>query len=109
MVFGRRQQPPGGKPQQPRPAQPVRAVEAPPLQAAAPEDVRINVVTAAKEFIALLMVEYDSGGGRVHAETAIGAAAALTGEFAQRSTGLPVPEDKPKYVFGDAINHVLEE
>jgi hypothetical protein len=108
MPFGRRQQPPGGKPAQPPRPEPLRPVEAPPLQGPEPEDVTINVVTAAKEFIVLLIAEYDGGGG-VHAETAIGAAAALTGEFAQRSTGLPIPEDKPRYVFGDAINDVPYE
>jgi len=109
MPFGRRQQPPGGKPAQPPQPETPRAVEAPPLQAPEPEAFNSNILPASKEFITFLLARYDSGGGQVHAESIIGAAAALTGEFAQRAAGVPFGNGKPGYVFGDAINEVLIE
>jgi hypothetical protein len=109
MPFGRRQQPPGGKPAQPSQPAPLRPVEAPPLQGPAPEAFNSNILPASKEFIAFLLARYDSGGGPIHAESIIGAAAALTGEFAQRAAGVPFGDGKPGYVFGDPINEVLIE
>jgi hypothetical protein len=109
MPFGRRQQPPGGKPAQPPPPQPARAVEAPPLQAPEPEALNANLQPASKEFIRFFLRQYDGDGGMVHAESVIGAAAALTGEFAQRASGLAISTGKPGYIFGDAINDVLIE
>ena len=108
MPFGRRQQPPGGKPAQPPQPEIPRAVEAPPLQAPEPEPFNANLQPASKEFIAFLLGEY-AGGGMVHAESVIGAAAALTGEFAQRASGAAISTGKPGYIFGDAINDVLIE
>jgi hypothetical protein len=109
MAFGRRQQPPGGKPARPPQPEPLRTVEAPPSQAPEPEAFNPNILPASKEFIAFLLARYDSGGGLVHAESIIGAAAALTGEFAQRTAGGPFGDGRPGYVFGDAINEVLIE
>src|SRR3954464_10743127 len=109
MPFGRRQQPPGGKPAQPPQPETPRAVEAPPLQAPEPEAFNSNILPASKELIAFLLASYDSSSGLVHAESIIGAAAALTGEFAQRAAGVPFGNGKPGYVFGDAINEVLIE
>src|SRR5262245_31769941 len=115
MPFGRRQQPPGGPKPEPTPQRPVvaepmpRAVDSPSLQPAAPETVASKVVAAAHELITFLLARYDGGGGRVHAESVIGAAAALTGEFAQRATGEIIPQGKPAYIFGDRINDILLE
>ena len=109
MPFGRRQQPPGGQSTQPSQPEILRAVEAPPLQAPEPEAFNSNILPASKELTALLLARYDSGGGLIHAESIIGAAAALTGEFAQRAAGGPFGTGKPGYVFGDAINEVLIE
>ena len=109
MPFGRRQQPPGGKPAQPPQPETPRAVAAPPLQGPEPEAFNSNILPASKELIAFLLASYDSSSGLVHAESIIGAAAALTGEFAQRAAGVPFGNGKPGYVFGDAINDVLIE
>jgi hypothetical protein len=109
MPFGRRQQPPSGKAAQPPQPAPLRPVEAPPLRGPAPEAFNANILPASKEFIAFLLARYDSGDGVVHAESIIGAAAALTGEFAQRAAGVLFGDGKPGYVFGDPINEVLIE
>jgi hypothetical protein len=111
MTFGRRQQPPGAKPVQPaQPSpEPLRAVDAPPVQPAAPEAFNANIVPASKEFMAFLLGRYDSGDGLIHAESVIGAAAALTGEFAQRAAVGSLGTGKPGYIFGDAINDLLIE
>jgi len=108
MPFGRRQQPPGKPAQAPQPA-PLHTVEAPQLQGPEPEAFNTNILPASKEFIAFMMGRYDSGGGLIHAESVIGAAAALTGEFAQRAAGVPFGNGQPGYIFGDAINEVLIE
>jgi hypothetical protein len=50
-----------------------------------------NIIDAAREIAARLKAAYlDSG--RIHAETVIGAAAAIAGEWSLWATGLPVPE-----------------
>jgi hypothetical protein len=102
MPFGRRQQPPDRKP-----AQPLRPAEAPPLQGPVPEAFNANILPASKELIAFLLARYDSGAGLIHAESVIGAAAALTGEFVQRAAGGPSGDGRPGYVFGDPVNEVL--
>ena len=116
MPFGRRQQ----QPTAPRSVPPVELARmpSPPLQVdeavlCAPQPVRNetfnpNIVPASREFIAFLMSRYDTD-GHVHAESVIGAAAALTGEFAQRAAGIAFGGGNPGYVFGDAINEVLLE
>src|SRR3954454_24925574 len=109
MPFGRRQQPPDGNPVQPSQPASLRRVAAPPLHGPEPAAFNSNILLASKEFIAFLLARYDSGGGLIHAESIIGAAAALTGEFAQRAAGVPFGNGKPGYVFGDAINEVLIE
>jgi hypothetical protein len=89
MSFGRRQQPPGTRPS--------RAGSSPPLQPVAPG--ASHTAEAAKSLIALLLATYTHG-GTVHAETVIGAAAALAGEFAQRAADPSEPY---------AINDILFE
>ena len=111
MTFGRRQQPPGAPPS-PRPESPrprPQAVAAPPLQPHQPEPFNPHTLAASQEFVALLLAEYGGGNGQVHAPSVIGAAAALTGEFAQRAGDIRFDTGKPGYVFGDAINEVLLE
>jgi hypothetical protein len=111
MTFGRRQQPPGGSPSQ-RPEPPrarPQAVQSPPLQPHEGEPFNPRTLAASQEFVALLLAAYGDGEGRVHAPSVIGAAAALTGEFAQRAGDIPSGTGKPGYVFGDAINAVLLE
>lgn len=109
MTFGRRQQPPTGT-QPPRP-QPdgARTVPAPPLQPPDPEPFNPNIIAASQDFLPFLLAEYADDNGMVHAPTAIGAAAALTGEFAQRAGDVPFGEGRPGYVFGDQINDILIE
>jgi hypothetical protein len=68
-----------------------------------------NIPVAVKEFVELLLAAYGGVSGHVHAETVIGGAAALTGEFAQRATGLSITPGDPLVMFGDAINDVLIE
>lgn len=79
------------------------------MQPSAPEPFNVGILPASKEFIAFLLGRYDGGGGLIHAESVIGAAAALTGEFAQRAAGAPFDDGRPGSVFGDAINEVLLE
>jgi hypothetical protein len=111
MTFGRRQQPPGGSPSpRPEPSRPQpQAVHAPPLQPHEPESFHPKLLAAAQEFNALLLAEYGDGDGQVHAPTIIGAAAALTGEFAQHAGGISLDTGKPAYVIGDAVNVILLE
>jgi hypothetical protein len=114
MTFGRRTQPPGGEPPPPRPQhqsqrEKPRTVEPPSLQSPEPEQVNANAFPASKEFTRLLLANYGDRNGNVHAPSVIGAAAALTGEFAQRAGGVALNTGKPGYVFGDAINAVLLE
>jgi hypothetical protein len=79
------------------------------LQPHEPEPFNPKTLAAAQEFTALLLAEYGDGEGRIHAPSVIGAAAALTGEFAQRAGGISLEKAKPGYVFADAINEVLLE
>ena len=95
MTFGRRQ---------PRPER-ASALRAPPLQAAAVQNENVrHSANAATELVAMLLAAY-SFQERLQTEAAIAAAAALTGEFALRSTGVPLPEKGA--VSGDAANDVL--
>ena len=55
----------------------------------------------------MLCAAYTDHNNRIHAETIVGGAAALTGEFALRATGLPIPA--AGFVFGDPINQILFE
>jgi hypothetical protein len=102
MSFGRRQFRPGP------PTKPLPAAADPSGPPAEPERLAPRVDDAAKNLVEFLIATYRDGDG-VHAETVIGAAAALTGEFAQRATGLQIPESDGQFVFGDAINEVLLE
>jgi hypothetical protein len=104
MSFGRRQQPPGGA--QPAPA--LRAAPSPPLQPAVPDVPRAHTAEAAKELTTLLLAAYQRG-GTVHAETVIGAAAALAGEFTRRAAESALPQSGPRHVLGDAVNDLLLE
>ena len=95
MTFGRRQ---------PRPER-ASALQAPPLQPAAAQSENVrHSANAATELVAMLLAAY-SFQERLQTEAAIAAAAALTGEFALRSTGVPLPETGA--VSGDAANDVL--
>jgi hypothetical protein len=62
---------------------------------------------AAQELVAMLCHVYTDRNNRIHAPTIVGGAAALTGEFALRATGLPLP--RIGFVFGDPINEILFE
>ena len=94
MSFGRRQ---------PRP-QRASAMPAPPQSAAAPGGNLQHCANAATDIVTMLLAAYTSQ-HRLQPESAIVAAAALTGEFALRSTGLPMPEKG--VVPGNATNDVL--
>jgi hypothetical protein len=93
MSFGLRQ---------PRPER-VRP-QAPPLQPAAPAESLQHCANAATDLVAMLLAAYTVR-NRLDAQSAIAAAAALTGEFALRSTGLPLPERGA--VSGNAADDVL--
>jgi hypothetical protein len=80
MSFGRRQ---------PRPER-VRP-QAPPLQPAAPAESLQHCANGASDLVAMLLAAYTVR-DRLDAPSAIAAAGALTGEFALRSTGVPLPE-----------------
>lgn len=95
MSFGRRQRP-----------ERSAAVQAPPLQPAAraaPENLQ-HCANAASDIVAMLLTAYRFE-DRLQPGSAIAAAAALTGEFALRSTGVPIPEKGA--VSGEATNDVL--
>jgi hypothetical protein len=112
MSFGRRQQPPGGEQTAPRPTphpEIARPVISPSLQPPEPEQVNPKMLPAAQALARLLLADYGDRNGNVHAPSVIGAAAALTGEFAQRAGGVEPGTGKPGYIFGDAINEVLLE
>ncbi len=97
MTFGRRL---------PRPER-SSAVQAPPLQPAPELPVAGNLLhcaNAATDLVAMLLAAYTFQ-DRLQAEAAIAAAAALTGEFALRSTGMPLAENGA--VPGDAADDVL--
>jgi hypothetical protein len=79
------------------------------LQPHEAEPFNPKTLAASQEFVALLLAEYGDRNGHVHAPSVIGAAAALTGEFAQRAGGVSLDTRKPGYVFGDAVNEVLLE
>jgi hypothetical protein len=93
MSFGRRQP----RPERARP-------QAPPLQPAAPAENLRHCANAAADLVAMLLAAYTVR-DRLDAPSAIAAAAALTGEFAQRSTGVPLPERGA--MSGDTADDVL--
>jgi hypothetical protein len=64
-----------------------------------------KLIDAAEELAQMFYAAYAESNGRLHAETALGGAAALTGEFVLRSTGLPLPEFG--FVLDDAIDDLL--
>jgi len=80
MSFGRRQP----RPERARP-------QAPPLQPAAPAENLRHCANAASDLAVMLLAAYTVR-DRLDAQSAIAAAAALTGEFALRSTGVPLPQ-----------------
>jgi hypothetical protein len=82
------------------PAQP----SAPPI---VPGDDPAGTAAAADELFDLLCAAYTDPENCIHAETIIGGAAALTGEFALRAAGIPLP--RIGFVFGPPINEVLFE
>ena len=80
-------------------------MRAPPLQPAAVQSENLqHCANAATDLVAMLLAAYTFQ-ERLQTESAIAAAAALTGEFALRSTGVPLPEKGA--VSGDAANDVL--
>jgi hypothetical protein len=81
------------------------AVAAPPLQPdAPPSGNQQHCANAASDIVAMLLAAYTVA-RRLQMDAAIAAAAALTGEFALRSTGVPIPDKGT--VSGDAVNDVL--
>jgi len=81
------------------------AVAAPPLQPdAPPSGNQQHCANAASDIVALLLAAYTVQ-RRLQVDAAIAAAAALTGEFALRATGVPIPDKGT--VSGDAVNDVL--
>ncbi|MEA2871059.1 MAG: hypothetical protein QOH67_1035, partial [Hyphomicrobiales bacterium] len=93
MSFGRRQP----RPERARPP-------APPLQPAAPAENLRHCANAASDLVTLLLAAYTVR-DRLDAQAAIAVAAALTGEFALRSTGLPLPQRGA--VSGNTADDVL--
>src|SRR5262249_52932686 len=87
-----------------------RAANAPqrsePSAAATTEADTAAMMAAAQDLKDLLIAAYTDD-NQVHAETVLGAAAALTGEFALRAAGVPIPSGG--FVLGDPINDVLIE
>ncbi|TMJ04929.1 MAG: hypothetical protein E6G97_05400 [Alphaproteobacteria bacterium] len=82
----------------PRPA-------ASPLQSTAPPSGNLqHCANAASDIVTMLLAAYTMQ-RRLQADAVIAAAAALTGEFALRSTGIPIPDKG--MVAGDAMNDVL--
>src|SRR5947208_9850001 len=82
-----------------------RQPASPPLQPAAPPNGNLqHCANAASEIVAMLLAAYTAQ-RRLQADSAIAAAAALTGEFALRSTGIPIPDKGT--VSGEAMNDVL--
>src|SRR4051794_29277952 len=94
MSFGHRQ------------LRPERAVapQPAPLQPAAPSGNLEHCANAASDIVAMLLAAYTVS-RRLQADAAIAAAAALTGEFALRSTGRPIPDKGA--IPGDATSDVL--
>lgn len=64
----------------------------------------LHIGKAAQDIASLLFKFYMTEQG-LHAETIIGAAAALTGEWSLRATEQPLPENG--FVVGDEINRIL--
>jgi hypothetical protein len=62
---------------------------------------------AVDELAQMLRHAYTDRDNRIHAPTIVGGAAALTGEFALRAAGIPLP--RMGFVFGDPINAILFE
>ena len=91
MTFGRRQPLPERLP-------------SPPLQPAAVSENLRHCANAATDIVAMLLTAYTLQ-DRLQPESAIAAAAALTGEFALRSAGAPIPESGR--VSGSAADDVL--
>src|SRR4051812_11693413 len=97
MSFGHR------PPRLERAAAPPTA--SPPPQPAAPPSGNLqHCANAACEIVTMLLAAYTVQ-RRLQADAAIAAAAALTGEFALRSTGIRLPDKGT--VSGDAMNDVL--
>src|SRR5436305_7164918 len=77
---------------------------APPQPTASPNGNLQHCANAASEIVTMLLAAYTAQ-RRLQADAAVAAAAALTGEFALRSTGIPLPDKG--MVSGDATNDVL--
>ena len=72
------------------------------------QDIDMGALLApAHDLAQMLYAAYTDEDNRLHAETVIGAAAALTGEFALRATGVPLPPGG--FVLGDPVNEILYE
>src|SRR3954465_10212320 len=98
MSFGHRQSRMERTVAPPQPA-------SPPLQSAAPPSGNLqHCANAASDIVAMLLAAYTVQ-RRLQADAAVAAAAALTGEFALRSTGIRLPDKGT--VSGDATNDVL--
>src|SRR5437764_12457026 len=83
----------------------ARAVAAPPLQGdAPPSGNQRHCANAASDIVTMLLAAYTVQ-RRLQADAAIAAAAALSGEFALRSTGIRLPDKGT--VSSDATNDVL--
>lgn len=85
-----------------------RAAAAERLAPSDDRDVPLDAATldeATQELAQMLQGAYMDRQNRLHCETLVGGAAALTGEFALRATGLPLPATG--FVFGDPINEIL--
>jgi len=65
-----------------------------------------HIRAAADAVVEFALATYADGQGRVYGETAIAAVAALTGEFALRSTGMALP-DKGALVVGGVQDGIL--
>jgi hypothetical protein len=87
-----------------RPTPPASQPHSPPASRA--EDLA-KAEAAADALAQMLRHAYTDRDNRIHAPTIIGGAAALTGEFALRAAGIPLP--KIGFVFGDPINAILFE
>src|SRR3954470_14872444 len=94
MSFGHR------APRLERDRTPPRPASPPP----APSGNLQHCANAASEIVTMLLAAYTVQ-RRLQADAAIAAAAALTGEFALRSTGIRLPDKGT--VSGDAMNDVL--
>jgi hypothetical protein len=114
MAFGRRHPPPSSDPRNADAAPaslpgdttspPIAPIE--PGQTQAQVDTSKNIVPAVEEITELLLKSYATGDKFVNAETVIGAAAALAGEYALRSTGQPLPQT-PTYIAGGPQDGIL--